>query len=376
MPTLPGGATSILAVLGRFAPPRQRASAQFDWPALVANARPGSETASQRQQALRLGRVQAGLAPWLGQWGLSPEHLEESALYATVSMPPDTSDVGVLHIARTIAWIYAIDDFIDKPSASGDDDRADMRRDLAAIFAPLAAISPRALRRAPWVAQRRSGRSPAMSSSAQPLHDALAALLARRETTRVRRCAPWGGDARRQIAAEQMIACAAMMCRERRWSDAAHSSGHTLPSASAYLEVGTVSIGMAAVAAAVAGCETHARRRWRTARRAVDAAGSIVRLTNDLNTYEADVDEGKVSAVTIRLRDLGFAPFGHDPDASREVRRAQAWVASDLARAVEAFSRLQVALPIGPLSYYLRHSVAFALAVYGDGARHEISVAP
>jgi hypothetical protein len=126
---------------------------------------------------------------------------------------------------------------------------------------------------------------------------------------------------------------------------------------------------MPAVASAVSGFEPHPRHRWRTAWRAIVAAGRIVRLANDLHTYEADVDEGKVSAITIRLRDLGCAPFGHDPRTSREVRQAQAWVSNDLAHGIADFSRLHTALPPGPLSYYLRHVVAFALAVYGDGSR-------
>jgi hypothetical protein len=42
-----------------------------------------------------------------------------------------------------------------------------------------------------------------------------------------------------------------------------------------------------------------------------------------LNTYEADVEEGKVSIVSLRLRDLGHAPFGHDVAASEALRRAR-----------------------------------------------------
>jgi hypothetical protein len=286
-------------------------------------------------------------------------------------------------VAQTICWIYAIDDFIDKnpvdatgqlraPDTSQDVrdhwNDATLKQALHAIFAPLVALAPGAIRRAPWAHALPTASGPAVEA----LRGSISALFA--ELGREWSLLPgsWGrGRYRVQVAAEQMIACVAMMCVERRWSVAAVVSPlpATLPTSTRYLEVGAVSIGMPAVASVVGGYEEHPQRRWRSARKATMAAGRIVRLTNDLHTYEADVEEGKVSAVTVRLRDLGAPPFGHDPHTSEEVRRARAWVSEDLAHAIADFSRHQQVLRSGALSYYLRHSVAFALAVYGDGSR-------
>ena len=52
-----------------------------------------------------------------------------------------------------------------------------------------------------------------------------------------------------------------------------------------------------------------------------------------------------------------------------ERRAAQTSIVRDLAASVGAFTYGQGALPAGPLAYCVRHAVAFALAIYGDGSR-------
>jgi hypothetical protein len=413
MPTLPGRATSILSVLGGFSPTGRRAFQRFDWPSLVADARPGNASEPQRRQALRLASVQGDLASWLSSHSLAADHLEESALYATVTTPPTMALASVMSVARTIAWIYAIDDFIDKPDAVAVSSRAQTRsnalsadegshdphaprdpgvlpasspldarggatvlshldRNLATILAPLASMTRRSVRHAGSAQIRQCTLLADASPHIGALRGSLDALFSEFRALWAPLTSAWGrGRFRLRVAADQLTACVAMMRQERAWNVAAAQVplAPPMPAFRAYLRGGSLSIGMAAVAVAVAGCEPRSRRTWRAARRATDAAGRIVRLTNDLHTYEADIDEGKVSAVTLRLHALGYAPFGHDPRTSQEVRHAQARVSDDLAHAIADFSRLHTALPPGLLSYYLRHSVAFALAVYGDGGQ-------
>ncbi len=381
MPTLPGRATSILADLSGFSPVGRRALPHFDWPALVEEARPGSATDGQRRQAARFARVREDLTRWVEHQALPADHVEESALYATVSTPPETAHEQAMAVARTICWIYAIDDFLDKldlrQAAPAERNAAVARldRDLRAVFAPVAPHARHAQMRRFGLAQPRSD---AMLTEAPPLAVALRESLRGLFVDLRAQWEPlpsvWGRERfRLRTAAEQFAACVAMMRQELRWNMALaeHPQAPRLPSFATYVRAGALSIGMYAVASVVTGFEAQPRRAWRTALPAIDAAGRVVRLANDLNTYEADADEGKVSAIAIRLKQLGYPPVGLDPETSSEVRRAQAWVSDDLARAIVAFSRRTIALPPGALSYYLRHIVAFALAVYGDGGRFQ-----
>jgi hypothetical protein len=162
------------------------------------------------------------------------------------------------------------------------------------------------------------------------------------------------------------------MSTEARWNRewALCPDGTELPAFDTYLRNGAVSIGMPAVVAVAASFERAPDDAWRRGNAAITAGGCVIRLTNDLHTYFADVEEGKVSAIAIRLRELGFLPRGLDPDTSAEVGQAQSSIGADMARAVEAFARRQEHLTEGSLAYCARHAVAFALAVYGDGSVH------
>jgi hypothetical protein len=348
------------------------------WPALVKQTRPGDATEGQRRQAARFARVQADLARWVVQQALPADHVEESSLYATVSTSPELAHQQAMAVARTICWIYAIDDFIDKrdlrqaSSAERSAAVARLDHDLRAIFSSVAPHTRGAQMRRFGLAQPRSAAMPAdLAPLGVALREALRGLFVDLRALWAPLPTSWGRSRfRRRIAAEQFAACVAMMRQEFRWNLALaeRPQAPRLPSFARYLQCGAISIGMPAVASVVVGFEARPRRVWRAALRTTDAAGRIVRLTNDLHTYEADVEEGKVTAIAIRLRDLGYPPMGLDPTSSPEVRRAQAWVSDDLARDIALFARRQATVPPGPLSYYLRHSVAFALAVYGDGA--------
>jgi len=175
-------------------------------------------------------------------------------------------------------------------------------------------------------------------------------------------------DARMAQVAEQFAACAAAMRRKIGWNLALarRPEGGELPPIAAYVRGGAVSIGMPAVAATF---EDRPRRAWWQAQGAIEAGGRIVRLTNDLHTYFADAAEGKVTSITIRLRELGFPTTGLDPETSAEVRQAQEIVCRDLTRAVDDFGDAHGEMADGPLGYCMRHAAAFALAVYGDGSR-------
>ncbi len=391
MPTLPERATSILSVLARHQPSLARMTtasgtgadepSPFDWPAIVEACRPGGKTESQQRQALRFQRVRADLARWAEQRGLSGEHIEESAFYATVCAAPGAPDRGAeepahgrtLGLALIVFWIYLLDDFLDRRdvaalarAARGSAVPADLVRDLRTALAPLR------IHHVGNGGHRGEGEGEGEALRvAGALRDVLDLLDA--EWARLPGNGGRGANRfRRQLVTRQLELCAAAMLREVAWNIAfaRDSGGRGLPAYADYLRNGTVSIGMPAVAATAASFEPRPRGAWKLAYLAVAAGGAVVRLTNDLHTYFADVAEGKVTAVTLRLHALGFAPAGHDPDSSPEVRVAQTFLSRDLAAAVGAFASGQVELPDGPLALCVRHAVAFALAVYGDGSRH------
>ena len=392
MPTLPERATSILSVLARHQPPLARPPAAprvgteagepspFDWPAIVEAQRPGAKSESQQRQAMRFQRMRADLARWVEERGLSGEHVEESAFYATVCTAPGTPDGRVLGLALIVFWIYLLDDFLDRRDAAalaraarGATVPADLVRDLNAALAPLQ-IPHRG--NGGNGGEREGARGVEALQVAHALRDVLQMLDGEwsRLTDETRSSSRRGSydGFRRQLVTRQLGLCAAAMLREVAWNVAfaRDTSGHGLPAYTAYLRNGTVSIGMPAVAATAASFEPRPRDAWKRAYLAVAAGGAVVRLTNDLHTYYADVEEGKVTSVTLRLHALGFAPAGHDPDTSPEVRVAQTFLSRDLAAAVSAFASGQAVLADGPLALCVRHAVAFALAVYGDGSRH------
>ncbi len=379
MPTLPERATSILAVLSHAAPDAPLPlsspdSPSFDWQALVQEKKPGARTDTQRQQAQRVQRVRAALQDWAESLGLPFEHVEESALYAVVSTDPTTPDTRALALGMIVLWIYLLDDYLDRrdvatlaSSSFAAADLATLDRDLRAMLSPLAGA-------AGWPSPRRTGAPAQGSHDAARLARALAAVLDALAAEWARLPGGrWRLRVRRALVARHIAECVSAMRHELLWNVAyarQRRGTAALPAFDDYLRNGTVSIGMPAVAAAAASLEDRPRHAWRAAQLAITAGGAIVRLTNDLHTYFADVEEGKITSVTIRRWALGDVSCSSDAESSPGVLAAQTSLTGDLFLAIAAFGQFQAALPDGPLAYCVRHAVAFALAVYGDGSRY------
>jgi hypothetical protein len=388
MPTLPGRESSILSVLAEhvatLANPNHNApnstpdgdaeslTPAFDWHALVQAARPGAETERQRAQAARFARVRQEAEHWADALGVSREHLEESSFYAVACTAPECPHEQAIALALGVYWIYLLDDFLDRRDfaalgAAGEGHASALDGELDTILAPLAAYaagrkpSPR-----PIEPDASEGETTLTSERVQA---ALGSLLGTLE--RAWQGAGASAGVRRRLIARALRACAVAMRREALWNAALarQPEDPRLPRFEEYLPWGAVSIGMPGVAAIAASFEAAPDGAWILAGPAIATGGSVVRLTNDLHTYFADVDECKVSAITVRLRDLGHPPTGLHPDTSPGVREAQVAVARDLARVVDRFGRAVVRLPEGPLAHCVSHAVAFALAVYGDGSQ-------
>lgn len=375
MPTLPGQADSILAALAEFATPPSRDTPTFDWTAIVQRDRPGSATERQRAQAARMAVIQTRLREWLAEQHLAPIHLEESAFYATVALSESASPAQELSLGELIAWIYAIDDFVDTPArwqGARNDPSLALDGALTLILQPLRLLRRmRHPRHAPHA--RRRFRPMQGIPEVVALRDSLrAALATMRAAWRPLAGSRGVASFRDYLIARELTACVTMMRQEFRWNRALAASpdGAGLPDVATYLRTGAISIGMYAVAALAACFERAPRQAWRLGAPAIESGGRVIRLTNDIHTYEADALEEKATIVTLMLRDLGAPLTGLDPTSSASVHLAQEQACSHLKVALVDFARASGDLPEGPLAYAIGHAVAFALAVYGSGSGH------
>jgi hypothetical protein len=382
MPTLPGGETNILASLSRFASSGASARVEdFDWGALVASSMMGKETERQRLQLLRFMDVCADLGTWLGRMGLPTEHLKESAFYAVVSTEPETTrHEEALTFGQLIAWIYEIDDFMDFDIQDRLGKLADaeaarvMDVALARVFAPIDPLLGAQERQSLYPSATNAtghtrlefAREPALIRS---LEDLFVCLPVTREHIAPRGSA--SSRARERLIASQLAACVRGMRYEFWWNrrlaaiEAGTGDLAYLPSVAEYEDTGADSIGMCVGSAWATTCEPELHGAWRSAAEVIDWSKRIIRLANDAYTYEADAANGKVSAVTLQLQAMGAPLRSHDME---QVPQAREQVEGRLRTLLRSFAKASRRLPATAQSYYLRHVVAFASAVYGAPA--------
>jgi hypothetical protein len=384
MPNLPGGETNILASLSRFASSGASAKIEgFDWGALVASSMIGKNTDRQRLQLKRFGDIRADLETWIAQTGLAAEHLQESAFYAAVATEPGTTrHEQAVALGRLIVWIYEVDDFMDfdLPARLGDMDDAGASRRLdnalARVFAPLhATLGRRAFQKLHPFATRAGRRAQAESPREPALIRSLEDLFARLPVTWAH-LAPRASRSsryRESLIARQLIACVRAMRHEFWWNrrltqietGATAGTSLHLPSVAEYENTGADSIGMCVGSAWATTCEPEPRSAWRAAAKVIDRSKRIVRLANDAYTYEADLASGKMSAITLELRAMGEPPGGR---CGQQVPQARKRVERRLKTLWRSFALASKRLPASAQSYYLRHVVAVASAVYGAPA--------
>lgn len=380
MPTLPGGETNILASLSRFANSGATARVgDFDWGELVASSMIGKETERQRVQLQRFMAICGDLGTWLARLDLTSEHLKESAFYAVVSTEPETTrHEQALVFSQLIAWIYAIDDFMDVDIPARLSDTADVEAArhldtaLARIFAPIRPIlGGRELQSLYPSATSPYGEvaitpEPALIRSLEDLFARLPVtwehLVSRKSES---------SRARERLVASQLVACVLGMRHEFWWNrrlamiETGVGDPARLPSVAEYEDTGADSIGMCACSAWATTREPKPKWAWDVAAEVIDWSKRIIRLANDAYTYEADVASGKMSAVTLQLQEMG-APL--NGQGGQQVPQACERVEGRLRTLLRNFAQASRRLPATAQSYYLRHVVAFASAVYGAPA--------
>jgi hypothetical protein len=380
MPNLPGGETNILASLSRFASSGAAARVgDFDWGALVASSMIGKVTERQRLQLKRFMDVRADLQGWIERIGLVPDHVQESAFYAVVATEPETTrHEQAVVFGQLITWIYEIDDFmdVDAPQRLGSLADAEAARQLdsalARVFAPMESILSRRELRTLYPSAVSAQRTTQWEFAREPaLIRGLESLFVHLPNTweHLASQASSGSRYRERLVASQLIACVCGMRHEfwwnRRLAGIGAGAAPGLPSVAEYEDTGADSIGMCACSAWATACEPEPRSAWRKAAKVIDSSKRIIRLANDAYTYEADTASGKMSAITLQLQAMGAPLSGQD---AQRVPQARERVESRLRMLLRSFARSSKRLPASAQSYYLRHVVAFASAVYGAPA--------
>jgi hypothetical protein len=382
MPTLPGGETNILASLSRFATSGVAARVEdFDWGELVASSMIGKDSDRQRLQLKRFMDICGDLGTWLARMDLPTEHLKESAFYAVVSTEPETTrHEQAVALSQLIAWIYEIDDLMDIDvqnhlGAIADAEVAHyLDHALARVFVPINSLLDARTRhdlyRSALGAKLRTeptfAREPALIRS---LEDLFVRLPVTWEHIVPRRSE--SSRARQRLIASQLAACVrGMRCEfwwNRRLAAIETGSGDLayLPSVAEYEDTGADSIGMCVGSAWATTCEPEPLGAWGIAAEVIDLSKRIIRLANDAYTYEADAASGKVSAITLQLQAMGAPLRSAD---MQQVPQARERVEGRLRALLRNFAQASKRLPATAQSYYLRHVVAFASAVYGAPA--------
>ncbi|KAB8320811.1 class 1 isoprenoid biosynthesis enzyme [Tolypothrix campylonemoides VB511288] len=135
-----------------------------------------------------------------------------------------------------------------------------------------------------------------------------------------------------------------------------------------YLDLARITTCYRVVASFVLAFETAPSAIWVQWEEAMRYGGRIVRLANDMATVLREMEEGKINAVSIVLRDLGFNPFATYSLDSPEIREALRLLKEQREVELIRFNQQLKALPLsGPFAHNVIVSMAFGVAMYEKG---------
>lgn len=357
----------------------RRYSPLFDWRRLVSENKPSVTSPLQRARLDLFDSTRADLEAWSARYDLWRERVEPVAYMTAscLSLPAGNRRASLL--ARFILWIYSLDDRTDRPQfAPPDTSDALLHVDvqLSTMTRPLFDAGALSADRA-----REAGLAWWMDAGA-----------IEERGLRVERSSALFGDALTDIYRDLRAAFPSMGSGPERgfvvdnftWElarligvmhqEIEHSLAARRDEGAArgvdmerYLERGGPSTAFPALASICDGFEAEPRRAWLASGESLASGARIIRLANDLGSYEAERDEAKINAVTIALDELGFSPLARYEDDAVEITRARARVSSRIDEEIERFASLCAGAPETPLLSFVRATVAFALAMYEKG---------
>jgi hypothetical protein len=352
-------------------PMRALVDGGYNWKAIVAGNKPGSDSDSARRRGAAFSQLVPELQNWAVRHSLPVDRVASSAYTGVAStLLSDFHQLESLLVAQYVFWLFCLDDHLDRAClANGEAPADDYEAQLAFLSMFLLDLAGVKNSQIDTLGLgRMTGREPKMTSMLVSLRDSLAEIYG---TTK--RAVPAGAVASsgEYVAQNFAIQLARMneTWRQELDDSAARRAGLTssIPDMEYYLRRGSVSIGLPPIATVPMCFELDPQGSWERCAAHILSAGYICRLCNDLGNWQREVAERKINAVVIALAESGLDPFGVDEIQGREVERAIGIVVERLGRELACFSKLCAELADGHLPYWLRSMPAFAIAMYEKG---------
>ncbi len=354
----------------------------FEWRKVVAQNKPGSDSADQQWRQITLPKLFKDLEKWATLYQLNYKRMQVSAYTGIVTtLPPGLSqDPAISYqmaslVSKATLWLFDLDDFIDfyvlRHNSSGQLSQnwlPNLELQLSYILGPLFELA--ATRREPSLPvdnepplnfiieeAQIEPNSAGLRGALQDLFHEIQALVPNQNSA----------DFRVINFATQ----AARLLQSMRWdlviSQEFGQNPANLPNPELYLSTAGVSIGLPFVAGVVIGLENSAQQTWIAGYEVMMHAAIIARLVNDIGSFWQELEERKVNSMTGALIQIGATPFGQYHSDSPEVAQARALVSANVQKEVEAFESGLANLAETSFTYWLRNTVAFALVMYEKG---------
>jgi hypothetical protein len=140
-----------------------------------------------------------------------------------------------------------------------------------------------------------------------------------------------------------------------------------LPEWELYLEMAQISIGMPLVASTVISLEQSPEELWDAAVEAIAHSAKIIRMVNDIGGFWHELEEHKINSVTYALVTAGNSPFASYSPEDSAVSAARSAVQEIVQTEIQALDKGLEKLPARAFVYWMRNTVAFAVAMYEKG---------
>ncbi|MEI2577450.1 terpene synthase family protein [Scytonema sp. PRP1] len=360
---------------------RVNVSEPFDWRAFVKKHKPGQDSELQRQRLSMYQRVLPELEKWstvsglnIAEWSavygydLAKGRVNSSAYYGVCGVESIDYDLSLL-LAKFCFWLYALDIRLDdSPSISSLDARA------MEIISPFKdqLIQQGILNFTsdlPVVPNKEEDNSidRRMAQALSEIYLSLKQVC----STRLR-------SSDREFCLSNFVNELAAVIKAMHWerkhslvfqqADPLSPAQDLQITVEEYLDLARITTCYRVAASSVVAFETAPSATWVQWEEAMRYGARIVRLANDLATALREMEEGKINAVSIVLRDLGFNPFATYSLDSPEIREALRLLKERMEVELIRFNQQLKALPLsGPLAHNVLVNMAFTVAMYEKG---------
>ncbi len=375
--SLPNGEVSARRALTTFLAKADTSHHRFDWRTLVERMRPGENDPWQQEQKIRVERAIKELYDWTGRMGIPYRHQEASALFGVCSSPNEAPWPDIMLLVKYIYWVYAFDSFTDDPQytnlteTTSQQAQDRMSRYLAHMFhRVLQIVEPYHLRKLNFYISEDGLRSEEIPPECAALRHGLDDIFDELpEHWRNAPVLPKNNQYRNWLFAFEFARCAGAIRHEFAWDCVMHEGKklRSLPKFPKYIRSAKFSVGVPLTAALICTLEQDPQRVWKRGFPCSANGGRVVRLANDLNLFEKDQRSNHFNSIFIAGKASGANRKGSAEMTQEETLQARLVTRKRLDDAINDFGDTMYLLDDGPMSFVLRYSVAFALAVYGDG---------